>query len=269
MTEVFATRSSILVPLCPLSPCSSLNRPASNLNVRPYPGSHARFGVQAEVRTKIRKAYCPEGEVAGNPVINWVRHIVFGKYDTWTVPQDGKETKYVHSCPVFCVSWFICVWCPLQASSHGANDYWLLLQARLLAPCLCSLCEFAPRLLVSYFFSCSASLSCRTYSYPDELEADFASRALDLKAALTSTINACVTLLLSWQRQFLFLFCSPSKPPTFPRMEGQKSIKKAKRPAAFPRTVLLFHVVLQQYFCSTDWFALLAGRLPFVSPKVS
>lgn len=33
--------------------------------------------TEADVRRKIRRAFCPPAEVEGNPVLNWVRHLVF------------------------------------------------------------------------------------------------------------------------------------------------------------------------------------------------
>jgi len=49
------------------------------------------------VATKIRKAFCPEGVAEANPVLNWVKHIVFGKFDTWTITRpesDGGDVTY-------------------------------------------------------------------------------------------------------------------------------------------------------------------------------
>jgi tyrosyl-tRNA synthetase len=49
------------------------------------------------VVSKINKAFCPEKVVEGNPVLNWTKHIIFGKFDTWTVNRpdsDGGDVTY-------------------------------------------------------------------------------------------------------------------------------------------------------------------------------
>lgn len=54
-----------------------------------------------DVKRKIRKAYCPPGIVAGNPCLDWTKHILFGKFpEGITVKRDAANggdklyTKY-------------------------------------------------------------------------------------------------------------------------------------------------------------------------------
>jgi tyrosyl-tRNA synthetase len=44
-----------------------------------------------EVKRKIKKAYCPPGQVAGNPCLDWIKHIVFGKLDKWTLKRSADN----------------------------------------------------------------------------------------------------------------------------------------------------------------------------------
>lgn len=44
-----------------------------------------------DVKRKIKRAYCPPGQVAGNPCLDWVKHIVFGKYPTWTIKRNADN----------------------------------------------------------------------------------------------------------------------------------------------------------------------------------
>lgn len=49
------------------------------------------------VRSKINKAFCPLGVVEANPVLDWTKNIVFGKFPTWTVRRsddNGGDTEY-------------------------------------------------------------------------------------------------------------------------------------------------------------------------------
>lgn len=51
----------------------------------------------ASVKKKIKKAYCPPGEVTGNPVLDWLEHIVFAKDGKFTVnrkPEYGGDVTY-------------------------------------------------------------------------------------------------------------------------------------------------------------------------------
>jgi tyrosyl-tRNA synthetase len=40
-----------------------------------------------DVRRKIKKAYCPPGVAAGNPCLDWIKHVVFGKLGAWTLKR--------------------------------------------------------------------------------------------------------------------------------------------------------------------------------------
>jgi tyrosyl-tRNA synthetase len=46
--------------------------------------------TEADVKTKIKKAYCPVGIVAGNPIMDYVKNIIFGAKDSFTI-QRKKE----------------------------------------------------------------------------------------------------------------------------------------------------------------------------------
>nr|MDO8062457.1 tyrosine--tRNA ligase [Candidatus Freyrarchaeum guaymaensis] len=46
---------------------------------------------EGEIRRKIRKAFCPERVAEGNPVMDIMEKIVFGKYEEVTVERRGKE----------------------------------------------------------------------------------------------------------------------------------------------------------------------------------
>lgn len=49
------------------------------------------------VTSKVTKTFCPEGIVEGNPVLDWIKTIVFGKFDSWTVrrsAEDGGDITY-------------------------------------------------------------------------------------------------------------------------------------------------------------------------------
>jgi len=43
------------------------------------------------VRSKIKKAFCPIGVVDGNPVLDWTKHLVFGRESSWTVERAEKD----------------------------------------------------------------------------------------------------------------------------------------------------------------------------------
>ncbi len=50
-----------------------------------------------DVARKIKRAYCPPGQLAGNPCLDWIKHIVFGKYPTWTLERsegNGGDITY-------------------------------------------------------------------------------------------------------------------------------------------------------------------------------
>lgn len=44
----------------------------------------------SEVVRKLEKAWCPEGEVDDNPILEYCKYIIFEKYDTLTVERDEK-----------------------------------------------------------------------------------------------------------------------------------------------------------------------------------
>jgi tyrosyl-tRNA synthetase len=44
-----------------------------------------------EVRTKIRKAFCPPGEAAANPVLQYVRHLTLPWFGTVAIPRTGAD----------------------------------------------------------------------------------------------------------------------------------------------------------------------------------
>jgi len=54
----------------------------------------AQHNVQKEVKKKINKAFCPpatqQSDIAGNPVLSWVRNIVFPKFNEFVVLRDEK-----------------------------------------------------------------------------------------------------------------------------------------------------------------------------------
>ena len=52
---------------------------------------------EAEVNSKIKRAYCPPGIVDGNPILDYVKHIVFGKYTEFIIqrkPENGGDIVY-------------------------------------------------------------------------------------------------------------------------------------------------------------------------------
>lgn len=40
---------------------------------------------EAEVKSKIKKAFCPLGKVEGNPILDYVKNIIFGARDSFTI----------------------------------------------------------------------------------------------------------------------------------------------------------------------------------------
>lgn len=51
----------------------------------------------ADVKRKIKRAFCPPGVVEGNPVLDWCRHIVFprdGKLLITRKPENGGDKLY-------------------------------------------------------------------------------------------------------------------------------------------------------------------------------
>jgi tyrosyl-tRNA synthetase len=50
-----------------------------------------------DVKRKIKKAYCPPGIVEGNPCLDWIKHVVFGKLGSWTLTrtaENGGDVTY-------------------------------------------------------------------------------------------------------------------------------------------------------------------------------
>jgi len=47
-----------------------------------------------EVKTKIKKAFCPPNEVSGNPCLEYVKYLVFGKYGKMEIVVDGTVKCY-------------------------------------------------------------------------------------------------------------------------------------------------------------------------------
>lgn len=51
-----------------------------------------------DVARKIKRAYCPP-TVAGNPCLDWIKHIVFGRLTTWTLKRsadNGGDVTYAN-----------------------------------------------------------------------------------------------------------------------------------------------------------------------------
>ena len=44
----------------------------------------------ATIRSKIRKAWCPEGMVENNPILEIARYIIFHEYDSITIERPSK-----------------------------------------------------------------------------------------------------------------------------------------------------------------------------------
>ena len=50
-----------------------------------------------DVRRKIKKAYCPPGVAQGNPCLDWIKHVVFGKLGSWRLARsadNGGDVTY-------------------------------------------------------------------------------------------------------------------------------------------------------------------------------
>lgn len=62
---------------------------------------------EADVKRKIKRAYCVMGEVESNPCMNYMQHIVFGVYDKVTLFRDGgdQEDKEYNSYQEFEQDW--------------------------------------------------------------------------------------------------------------------------------------------------------------------
>jgi len=46
--------------------------------------------TKKEVEDKFRKAYCPEGQVKDNPVLEYCKYIIFEKIDKFVIERDEK-----------------------------------------------------------------------------------------------------------------------------------------------------------------------------------
>jgi len=44
-----------------------------------------------DVNRKIKKSFCPEKEIKGNPCLDYAKHIVFGKFDSFTIHRSDKN----------------------------------------------------------------------------------------------------------------------------------------------------------------------------------
>lgn len=51
---------------------------------------------EEDVRRKIKKAYCPERVVAGNPILDYTKNIIFGKEGEFTIRRDAKNGGDLH-----------------------------------------------------------------------------------------------------------------------------------------------------------------------------
>lgn len=45
----------------------------------------------ADVKRKVRQAYCPIGIVEGNPCMDWMKYIVFGKHEVVVVKRSAEN----------------------------------------------------------------------------------------------------------------------------------------------------------------------------------
>jgi tyrosyl-tRNA synthetase len=47
--------------------------------------------TESDVNMKIKRAFCPPGQVQGNPVLDYTKHIVFGKFTEFTVERKADN----------------------------------------------------------------------------------------------------------------------------------------------------------------------------------
>ena len=50
-----------------------------------------------DVKRKVKKAFCPPGVAQGNPCLDWIKHVVFGKLGSWTLrrsAENGGDVTY-------------------------------------------------------------------------------------------------------------------------------------------------------------------------------
>lgn len=53
--------------------------------------------AEAEINRKVKKAFCPEGQVDGNPIVEYVRYIIFeitGKFEVGRAEKYGGNLKF-------------------------------------------------------------------------------------------------------------------------------------------------------------------------------
>lgn len=62
----------------------------------------------ADVKRKIKKAYCPPQVVEKNPIMDYAKHIIFGYYGKMTVNIEGVRIFHI-SYPFFFFL-ILCVW---------------------------------------------------------------------------------------------------------------------------------------------------------------
>jgi hypothetical protein len=152
---------------------------------------------QSDVLRKISHAYCPAGVVEGNPCVDYVKHIVFGKFSEFTV-QNTTAEPHSQTCVVLILSFLCCfdLLCP-DASLFLCRSTFLSPR-----PCslktLISLCllvfDFPPACARVYAPHVSHLPSPRsTYASYEAFESAYTSGAIgadDLKASLGASINA-------------------------------------------------------------------------------
>ena len=44
-----------------------------------------------DVNRKIKKAFCPEKVVAGNPILDYTKNIIFERFGSFTIKRDAKN----------------------------------------------------------------------------------------------------------------------------------------------------------------------------------
>lgn len=57
--------------------------------------------TETDLRRKIKKAFCPEKVVAGNPIIDYVKHIIFGYFGKISISFRDGVTKDYTDYPTF------------------------------------------------------------------------------------------------------------------------------------------------------------------------
>jgi len=56
-----------------------------------------------DVERKIKISYCPEGEIKENPILDYVKHIIFGWYDRVEIKRKAEYGGNVYSFMVYVV----------------------------------------------------------------------------------------------------------------------------------------------------------------------